>query len=173
MAPKDGMGYLIPMRNQTRIKIEKRDSVFSAAHFLADMGKCERMHGHNYFVSVEVEGAPDQRGAVIDFNQLDSIVSQVCQPLDHMILIAQKSPTAQVATSGDEVEVKFKNKRYLLPKEDCLLLPLESTTVESLAGYLLDRILEKLGDVGGRLYCMEVGVGEGGSKMAFHQKQIG
>ncbi|MDH5639538.1 MAG: 6-carboxytetrahydropterin synthase, partial [Nitrospinota bacterium] len=38
------------MSDKTRIKIEKRDSVFSAAHFLADMGKCERMHGHNYFV---------------------------------------------------------------------------------------------------------------------------
>jgi len=121
---------------------------------------------------VEVEGAPDQRGAVIDFNLLDSIVSQVCQPLDHMILIAQKSQTAQVTTSGAEVEVKFKNKRYLLPVEDCLLLPLKSTTVESLAGYLLEGILEKLGDTGGRLGRIEVGVGEGGTKMAFLRKQI-
>ncbi|MDH5510066.1 MAG: 6-pyruvoyl tetrahydropterin synthase family protein [Nitrospinota bacterium] len=173
MAPLAGMGYLINMSDKTRIKIEKRDSVFSAAHFLADMGKCERMHGHNYFISVEVEGAPDRRGAVIDFNLLDSIVSRVCQPLDHKILIAQKSPTAQVAVNGAEVEVNFKNKRYLLPVEDCLLLPLDSTTVESLAGYLLDKISEELGDTAGRLGQIEVGVGEGGSKMAYRQKIVG
>ncbi|MBO0796815.1 MAG: 6-carboxytetrahydropterin synthase, partial [Ktedonobacteraceae bacterium] len=39
-----------------KVKIEGGNLEFSAAHFITFAGKCERLHGHNYSVLVEVVG---------------------------------------------------------------------------------------------------------------------
>lgn len=41
-----------------------------------------------------------------------------------------------------EVEVRHKNRRWVFPEEDCVILPLENTTAELLADYLLQKLLE-------------------------------
>ena len=160
------------MKIQTRIQVSKRDSAFSAAHFLAEMGKCERLHGHNYFLSVQIAGEVDPRGVVADFNALDPAIAKACAPLDHKVLIPQNSPAIRLTESGAGLEIHFKHKRYLLPMEDCLLLPLASTTVESLACYILEKITAELGPAMERISWMEVGVGEGGAQMAFCKKDF-
>jgi len=158
------------MSGPTRIRVEKRDSRFSAAHFLADMGKCERLHGHNYFVTLEAEGEPDGRGVVIDFNILDPAIASACQQLDHKVLVARDNPKIRITQSGAGLEILFKEKRYLLPAEDCLILPMASTSVESLAGYLLERIAGEIASHGAKLGWIEVGVSEGGTQTAFCRK---
>ena len=39
-----------------RLQVTKDQLGFAAAHFITMRGKCERLHGHNYRVTVEVEG---------------------------------------------------------------------------------------------------------------------
>ncbi len=39
-----------------KVKVEGGNLKFSAAHFITYGGKCERLHGHNYGVLVEMEG---------------------------------------------------------------------------------------------------------------------
>ena len=42
------------------VRLEKEQHVFSAAHFITFNGNvCERLHGHNYGVAVEVEAPLD------------------------------------------------------------------------------------------------------------------
>ncbi|MEX2753109.1 MAG: 6-pyruvoyl tetrahydropterin synthase family protein, partial [Candidatus Freyarchaeota archaeon] len=36
-----------------KLKVERTDLNFSAAHFLIRHPKCERIHGHNYKVTIE------------------------------------------------------------------------------------------------------------------------
>ena len=163
---------LVVMSLKTKIRVDRRDSRFSAAHFLADMGKCERLHGHNYFVAVEAQGQPDERGVVLDFNLLEPAIAAACAPLDHKVLIAGNSPSIQLRENGAELEIGFKQKRYVMPKEDCVILPLSSTSVESLSGYLLEKILERLGPAGARLEWIEVGVSEGGTQTAYTKKDF-
>lgn len=61
---------------------------FSAAHFLRGYkGKCEKLHGHNWKVEVEVFSVSlDKSGMVIDFAELKSIVSDIFQQYDHRLL---------------------------------------------------------------------------------------
>jgi len=47
---------------------------FEAAHRLAwHPGKCRRLHGHSYVLEVEVAGPLDDRGVVIDFDEVDEV----------------------------------------------------------------------------------------------------
>ena len=42
-----------------RVRVTKDYLVFSSGHFITFNGDhCERIHGHNYRLAVEVEGAP-------------------------------------------------------------------------------------------------------------------
>ncbi|WP_029895384.1 6-pyruvoyl trahydropterin synthase family protein [Desulfohalovibrio reitneri] len=66
-----------------RLKVEKS---FSAAHQILEQGgKCERMHGHNFQVTVLVEGhEPDPAtGMLLDFGVLKAELSAVLDELDH------------------------------------------------------------------------------------------
>jgi 6-pyruvoyltetrahydropterin/6-carboxytetrahydropterin synthase len=58
---------------------------FDAAHNLVNYhGKCERLHGHTYKISVMLKGSPDSEGMIYDFTELKSIVNEiVLSKLDH------------------------------------------------------------------------------------------
>jgi len=61
-------------------------TTFSAAHALRHYkGKCERMHGHNYGVAMEVEGetlTPDTE-LLADFSVLKALLKEAVSGLDH------------------------------------------------------------------------------------------
>lgn len=61
---------------------------FDSAHQLFDyIGKCSRLHGHNYELEVEVSGIRQPNGIVIDFGDLKDIVNaNVVKLLDHQNL---------------------------------------------------------------------------------------
>ena len=61
---------------------------FDAAHFLPDYeGKCKNLHGHTWYLEVEVEGEVNKSsGFVIDFATLQEIVRPLLDVLDHHCL---------------------------------------------------------------------------------------
>lgn len=58
---------------------------FSASHFLPNYdGKCENLHGHNYKVTVTIQGEVQPNGMVLDFKKIKDIVSEnAIDKLDH------------------------------------------------------------------------------------------
>lgn len=58
---------------------------FSAAHSIPGHQKCGKLHGHNFVVSVEVEGEV-RNGIVIDFFDLKKILKEILDKFDHSIL---------------------------------------------------------------------------------------
>lgn len=61
------------------------ESDFSAAHQLREYkGKCENLHGHNWRVCLNVEGAKlNAIGLLIDFGDLKAILGDCLRQLDH------------------------------------------------------------------------------------------
>ena len=61
---------------------------FDAAHYLPNYeGKCKRLHGHTWFLEVEVKGLVDSEGFVMDFAELKKLVDdKVIVLLDHLCL---------------------------------------------------------------------------------------
>jgi 6-pyruvoyltetrahydropterin/6-carboxytetrahydropterin synthase len=70
-----------------RTRVTKTFS-FEAAHQLPwHPGKCRNLHGHTYRLEVSVEGPVDLHGVVIDFADLDRVVTDaVIAPFDHSYL---------------------------------------------------------------------------------------
>ncbi|MDL2297534.1 6-carboxytetrahydropterin synthase QueD [Synergistaceae bacterium OttesenSCG-928-D05] len=62
-----------------------REFKFDAAHNLINYhGKCERLHGHTYKMSVTLSGTPDHEGMIYDFVDLKKKVNDlVLSQLDH------------------------------------------------------------------------------------------
>lgn len=58
---------------------------FDAAHNLVNYhGKCEKLHGHTYRMTVTLFGTPDAEGMVYDFVELKQLVNTlVLSKLDH------------------------------------------------------------------------------------------
>ncbi|QDU95023.1 6-pyruvoyl trahydropterin synthase family protein [Lignipirellula cremea] len=128
-----------------RVFLEKEQLVFSAAHFITFNGNiCERLHGHNWRVSAEVSGPLDENSYVIDFIALRDELQAIIAELDHRMLLPTGHPTIEVHASEREVEARFEDRRWVFPREDCILLPIINTTAELIAHYLAGRLLAAL-----------------------------
>src|SRR5207245_197685 len=64
--------------------------------------------------------------------------------LDHHMLLATRNPLISVREEAAAVRVRYKDREWVFPREDCILLPIENTTAELLAAYIARRLLEDL-----------------------------
>jgi len=132
------------------IRISKDFLVFSAAHFITYSGDvCERLHGHNYRVAAEVYGPLDANHYVIDFIAVRDALKSLVDELDHRVLLPSEHPLIKVTAGEHEVEARFRERRWVFPRGDCVLLPVANTTAELVARYLAQRLAEQLRARGG------------------------
>ena len=110
--------------------------MISAAHVLRDYdGPCSRVHGHNWFVKIDV--CTEQLNSVglsIDFKDLDDILWEVIGPFDHNNFndfkpFDELNPTAENIARYFHEQIK---KR--LPQE----IKLEKTTIWETEDYLVE-----------------------------------
>ncbi len=128
------------------IDIYKEYFKFSAAHFLIfPNGEAERLHGHNYRVTVEIESDLTEHGLVLDFKLVKPVVRELCDELDERFLVPGEHPVLTHRElrpdelpegSPPTVEVRYLDKRYLIPSEDVLVMPINNSSSENLAAWL-------------------------------------
>jgi 6-pyruvoyltetrahydropterin/6-carboxytetrahydropterin synthase len=129
------------MADRFTVRVTKDYLVFCSAHFITYRGgECERLHGHNYCVAVEVEAALDENHYVFDFIALKNLMRTLTDELDHYMLVPTKSKLIAVEESARAVRLRFRDKEWVFPREDCVLLPIENTTAELLAKYLAAKL---------------------------------
>ena len=129
--------------SQFRVRVTKDHLVFSAAHFITFNGNiCERLHGHNWRVAVEVAGPLDENHYVFDFIALRDALQAIVNELDHRMLLPTQHPEIRVAATETEVEARFADRRWVFPREDCILLPIANTTAERIAEWIGARLRE-------------------------------
>jgi 6-pyruvoyltetrahydropterin/6-carboxytetrahydropterin synthase len=120
------------------IELEKEYHKFSAAHFLIfPDGSAERLHGHNYRVTAEVEARLSRFGLVIDFQHIKPLVRELCDGLDEHWIVPGEHPVLGVERLPDGVtEVRYRERLYRAPSADVLVLPINNTSAENLAAWL-------------------------------------
>jgi 6-pyruvoyltetrahydropterin/6-carboxytetrahydropterin synthase len=138
----------------------KSDIRFSSAHIIPDYEKCGRLHGHTYAVHVKVVGEPDEKGIIMDFSLLKEIVRETVSELDHKVLVPEKSSLITIEKEDDSIKLTSLKKQYVFPLSDCVLLPIDSTSAENLARYILDGVVEKFSP-SKQIESVEIGVDEG------------
>ena len=90
-----------------RVRVTKDHLVFSAAHFITFNGNvCERLHGHNWRVAVEVSGSLDENSYVFDFIALRDETQKLVNQLDHRVLLPVANTTAELIAHWLAVQLK-------------------------------------------------------------------
>jgi 6-pyruvoyltetrahydropterin/6-carboxytetrahydropterin synthase len=131
------------------VRIAGHKLIYSAAHFIIlPGGICEPLHGHNYRAAVELGGPLDETECVIDFAAVLDAMKSILAEIDHAVLLPARSGQIHVAAGEKEVEVHFGDRRWIFPREECRLLPVASTTVELMANYLAEQLLQRLAEIG-------------------------
>jgi 6-pyruvoyltetrahydropterin/6-carboxytetrahydropterin synthase len=133
------------MSERYTVRVTKDYLVFCSGHFITYHGsECERLHGHNYRVAVEVDAGLDVNHYVFDFIALKNLMRELTDELDHRMLVPTRSKLIAVEEQGGNVRLRFRDKEWTFPREDCVLLPIQNTTAELLASYLAGRLRDEL-----------------------------
>src|SRR5262249_26108613 len=120
-----------------KVRVTKDHLVFCSGHFISYEGdKCERLHGHNYRATVEIDADLDRNSDVFDFIALKPRTKAITDELDHRMLLATRNALISVEEGPRSVRVRYRDREWLFPREDCVLLPIENTTAELLARYI-------------------------------------
>lgn len=170
---RQGESGMTNIQSRRKVKIEGGNLKFSSAHFITFGGKCERLHGHNYGVLVELEGTLNEDKLVFDFTVLKRLTREICQRLDHRFLLPLHNPHLTLQKLSDAWEVQFQQKRYIFPREDVAELPIDNSTAERLAEYVCEELFKSLAEYDiSRLQTIMVGVEEAPTQMAYYQRSF-
>lgn len=148
------------MADTYHVRVAKAEHVFSAGHFITFGGHCERLHGHNYHVAAEATGVLDENHLVIDFLLVRAKLLEIVKWLDHYMLLPTGHPQIHVEEKSHEVTVKYADRRWIFPSDDCRILPIPNTTAELLAAHIGTQLLAELGDAGESLTHIRLEVDE-------------
>jgi len=165
-----------------KVRVEGSDLRFSAAHFTTFEGQCEPLHGHNYAVTVEVEGELTEDSWVVDFVKLREMARRVCDQLDHHFLLQRNSRVLEISKGMRNWKVRFRpggrpsrqERGWALPKADVVALPIDNLTAERLAEWFAGRLVEELRAAGAtNVTAITVGVEEAPGQAAWYRTEAG
>ncbi len=145
-----------------KVRVTKDHLVFSAAHFITFNGNiCERLHGHNWRVAAKLTGPLDENGYVFDFIALRDQLQKTVDALDHRVLLPTQHGKIKVREDQNEVEATFEERRWVFPREDCILLPVANTTAELIAHWIGQQLMTVIGsDAASQIESVQIEVEE-------------
>lgn len=91
---------------------------FDSAHFLKGYeGKCSNLHGHRWKVEItvaseELEADGQIRGMVVDFKTLKDDLNQLCDHLDHCLIIERGSLKDKTLAALREEEFRIVEMKF-------------------------------------------------------------
>ena len=158
---------------------------FSSAHVIPGHESCGFIHGHSYFVDIEIEG--ERAGKfefVVDFKDVKDYTKAICDELDHRLLIPVYNDLIEFKEfdknkdsifdlkEQNSVRVKIDGKGYFVPAVDCVFLPLPYTSAEELSKFFAETLAKKLSETYDNLEYVSVCVNEGIGQGAMYRKDL-
>jgi 6-pyruvoyltetrahydropterin/6-carboxytetrahydropterin synthase len=128
------------------IKVYKQYFNFASSHFMIfEDGTREPLHGHNYRVQVKGEVPSLSGDMVFDFLDIKPIVREVCDSLDHKLLIPKDNPQLRIDTDKRNYIIQTPDESFFsIPQQDVLLLPILNTSAERIAVFICEEIRQKV-----------------------------
>ncbi|MEW5961323.1 MAG: 6-carboxytetrahydropterin synthase, partial [Chloroflexota bacterium] len=156
------------------IRIEKDYIGFCSAHFITyDSDRCEALHGHNFAVRLVLEGNLDENYYVMDFIRVKKMLKAICDQLDHRVLLPADSKLVKIERDEHSISAQYKERRFLFPQADVVLLPIPNVTSELLAQYICGQMKQALRQKGvAHLSLIEVEVKESPGQGAVYREEF-
>lgn len=131
-----------------RIVIAREQYKFSCAHMTVfPDGSKERLHGHNYTIAVALDVDSVEIAAMIPFAPIKTALAELCAAWKEHVLLAAHNPHMQIIRDDSELELRLCGERYVLPRHDVLLLPIDNISVEALAAHVATLLQKKLAPI--------------------------
>jgi 6-pyruvoyltetrahydropterin/6-carboxytetrahydropterin synthase len=136
------------MRTPHRLFIGKDNHKFFVSHMtVLPSGEKERLHGHNYMVQVAVDLTDIGFQNFLHFDVFKRSLETVCKHWDEHVLLAERNPHFAILRHDvSELEFRLCGKRYVLPADEVILLPIENIVCETLAQELCRQWVARMGD---------------------------
>lgn len=162
------------MISSFEVYVSKDSFKFNAAHFIAYQGFRERLHGHNYRVSVRMEGPVGGDGYVVDFGDIKRAARDVCSALNERTIIPMLSDVITIRLEEGQVHMVCEDGTcFSFPEDDCALLDIRHSSAEELAAYLGEKLKAALPILETRgVTILEVGVAEAPNQEARFRIQL-
>jgi 6-pyruvoyl-tetrahydropterin synthase len=163
------------MKSEFAIHVAKENLKFSAAHFIAYPGFREPLHGHNYQVSVRVEGRLASTGYVIDFGLIKKIVKSIVDGIDERTIVPVQSDCLKIDRPNDrQVRVRYESDEFIFPAGDVAMLPIMHSSAEELARYIWIELVAGLKAAGAasEAEVIEISVAEGPGQAAIYRSPV-
>ena len=156
-----------------KVVIAKNSMHFAASHFITYCGKCEFLHGHNYGLSIELEGPLTADSYVFDFVALKKMARVVSETLDHRFLLATRNPHLTINRQDHRWDIDYKDSHYTFPEKDVMPLPVDNITAERLAEYVWGKLAPQLMAQGANgEHILSIGIEEAEGQTAFFSQHL-
>lgn len=147
-----------------RVVVAREQYKFSCAHMTVfPDGSKERLHGHNYQVGAVLELHDVGFQQMLPFEHIKDALAGICKVFRERVLLAELNPYFEkLVDDGVELELRLCGKRYVFPREDALLLPIDNVSAEALAAHLAELMVTALAPrlPAGVVHAIEVSVHE-------------
>ena len=128
-----------------RISIAREQYKVSCAHMTVfPDGTKERLHGHNYTIAIALEVDRIDLPAMLPFSPIKAALGELCAAWKEHVLIAAHNPHFKLLRDDTELELTLCGERYVMPRGDALLLPIDNISVEALASHIAEILRERL-----------------------------
>ncbi len=107
-------------------------------------GTKERLHGHNYTIAIALEVDRVDLPAMMPFSPIKAALGELCAAWKEHVLIAAHNPHFKLLRDDTELELTLCGERYVMPRGDALLLPIDNISVEALAAHIAELLRERL-----------------------------
>jgi len=106
-----------------------------------DIVVVEPLHEHTFRVKLEIAGALDEFGCVIDFALAEQIMVKILQQFDHKILIPADDPDLTLRKDGDQIQIGVLNSNWGFQERNVKFLPATNASTETIAAIILAEFL--------------------------------
>lgn len=135
------------------LHLAKENFKFSSAHFLIfDEASAEKLHGHNYQVTVDLEvpspEVMEEKGFFVDFNVFKKTIKARLDEWDEHVLLPAKQKEMKFKEDGASLHVHFRDRYYVFPRNEVKLLPVTNTSVEQLSLLLANEFAKEFRSFG-------------------------
>jgi 6-pyruvoyltetrahydropterin/6-carboxytetrahydropterin synthase len=144
-----------------RVFIARDQYKVSCAHMTVfPDGSKERLHGHNYSIALALDVERVDLASMIPFSSVKHSLAELCLAWKERVLLAQNNPYFTLIRDDHELEFTLCADRYVLPRGDALLLPIDNISVEALAVHVAELLRDKIAVLSPHILAFEATVAE-------------
>lgn len=135
-----------PHRPPYRIFLGKDVHKFNAAHMTVfHDGTKEALHGHNFQVAVAIDLTDVSFAKFLDFGVVKDALGAQCHAWNERLILAANCPFyVETSRADGALDFTLCGRRYVVPLDEVVLLPVENIVVETLAEELGKQLLARL-----------------------------